>query len=136
MTDDDGSQPSERLVMQRLRNRAIEAVDVLARGDVGVRAVGANEWVNRFFDIIDDESPHDWRLWSVLTPHEVDVLRRVHDELVEVCRRTPSVLDDDQFIAEGWPERLAVTAATAQRVLLARGWFDEDIEEREPRHRS
>jgi hypothetical protein len=51
--------PSERLVQQRLRNRAIEVLEVLAGGDRGVRAVGTGEYVEQFSDTIDDDSP--WR---------------------------------------------------------------------------
>ena len=55
MTDRD--QPSERLVEQRLRNRAIEALEARAAGDDGVRAMGTSEYLNLFFDTIDDEIP-------------------------------------------------------------------------------
>jgi hypothetical protein len=33
-----GEQPSERLVEQRLRNRAMEALEALSEGNEGVRA--------------------------------------------------------------------------------------------------
>ena len=58
---------TERVVLQRMRNRAIEAVQLLAEGGAGVRLVGADEWINQFFDIVDDDSPGQWRAWSVWT---------------------------------------------------------------------
>jgi hypothetical protein len=126
--------PTERVVLQRMRNRAIEAVQLLAEGDAGVRSVGANEWINQFFDIVDDDSPGQWRSWSVWTREEVMRLGELHDLVLEVCRQTPQVLDDDMFVAAGWPSTIAPAARAAETVLRARGRFSEDAEETEPPH--
>jgi hypothetical protein len=115
-----------------MRNRAIEAVQLLAQGDAGVRSVGANEWVNQFFDIVDDDSPGDWRSWAVWTREEVMCLGKVHDCLVDVCRRTPQVLNDEEFIAAGWPAGIADAARAAESTLLVRGRFSEEVGEVEP----
>ncbi|MDP3894510.1 hypothetical protein [Nocardioides sp.] len=48
--------PSHRLVEQRLRNRAIQALVALSEGNDGVRSVGVGECVEQFFDSIDDDS--------------------------------------------------------------------------------
>jgi hypothetical protein len=53
--------PSERVVEQRLRNRAIEALETLAESDDGVRSMCVGEYVEEFFDAIDDRSPWRWR---------------------------------------------------------------------------
>ena len=66
-------EPSKRLVQQRMRNRAIEALDTLAEGDDGVRAVGVVEYVEEFFDVIDDRAPWHWKEWSTFIPAEVTV---------------------------------------------------------------
>jgi hypothetical protein len=127
-----GREVSERVVFQRLRNRAIEALELLAEGETGVRSVGANEWVNQFFDIIEDDPPGDWRTWPVLTGQEVAVLANVHDALLEICQRTPGTLDDSDFIGGGYPSEIALLARRAVDELLARGRFSEDVEETEP----
>jgi hypothetical protein len=120
--------------LQRMRNRVIEAVQLLAEGDAGVRSVGANEWVNQFFDVVDDDSPWEWRSWPVWTAEEVRYVGEVHDALLDVCRRTPHVLNDDVFIAAGWPSRIVGAARAAESALLARGRFSEEVEEAEPGH--
>src|SRR5690348_17843672 len=101
----DHERPSERVVEQRLRNRAIEALDMLARGDAGVRCVGNAEYVNQFFDTIDDDSPWRWREWSTFTAAEVIALDTVQQLLLDACAATPQLQSDDDFIASGWPER-------------------------------
>jgi hypothetical protein len=127
-----GEGVSERLVLQRLCNRALDAVSLLAEGDSGVRAVGANEWVNQFFDVLDDDAPWAGRSWSVFTPDEVTLLGAVHDRLQDVCQSTPQILVDDDFIAAGWPARIAPLARQAELHVQARGRFSEDAEETEP----
>jgi hypothetical protein len=82
------SRPTERVVEQRMRNRAMEALETLADGDDGVRSIGVVEYVEEFFDIIDDRSPWHWRDTSVLTADEVEALGQVHDLLVQACDAT------------------------------------------------
>jgi hypothetical protein len=83
--------PSERVVEQRLRNRAIEALKTLAEGDDRVRSMGVGEYEEEFFDVIDDRSPGRWRTWSVFNADEVRALGVVHDLLVRACDETPQV---------------------------------------------
>jgi hypothetical protein len=130
MTDRD--QPSERLVEQRLRNRAIEALEALAAGDDGVRAMGTSEYLNLFFDTIDDEIPWQWREWSTFTPDEVAALDRVHRTLLDAIAATPQIRSIDEFIASGWPARIAPVAATALGLMQTRGRFSEEREEDSP----
>jgi hypothetical protein len=68
---------SKRLVDQRLRNRAMEALETLSEGDTGVRSIGVGEHVNQFFDVIDDDVPAGWRQRSCFTAPEVEALDRV-----------------------------------------------------------
>jgi hypothetical protein len=132
--------PSDRVVEQRMRNRAIEALQTLANGDEGVRAVGVDEFVEEFFDVIDDRAPWHWRTWSVFTADEVAALERVHDLLVEACeppRRSASSgsifgSPEDAFIRSGWPTRIQSAARTALGPMLRRGRFSEEHEEDEP----
>jgi hypothetical protein len=94
----DAEQPSQRLVEQRLRNRTMEALDALGKGDDGVREVGAVEYVEQFFDVIDDNAPWRWQTWTCFTPHEVQALAEVQRLLRVACDATPETQSDDQFI--------------------------------------
>lgn len=129
---DDRDQPNDRVVLQRLRNRAIEAVETLADGDEGVRASGSAEYVNQFFDTIDDDAPSCWREWSTLTSAEVAALDRVQLLLRDACAATPQICSDDEFIASGWPGRIKPVATTALELMRARGRYREDCAEDSP----
>jgi hypothetical protein len=129
---DDPERPSERLVEQRMRNRAMEALVALSGGDSGVRSVGVGEYVNQFFDVIDDDIPWLWRDWSCFTPDEVEGLDAVHGLLKAACAATPRIDTDDDFIASGWPDRIRPAARRALDVMQARGRFREDVEEESP----
>jgi hypothetical protein len=128
----DPDRPSERLVEQRLRNRAMEALVALSEGDRGVQSVSVGEYVNQFFDVIDDDIPWHWREWSCFTPEEVAALDRVQQLLLAACAATPRTCTDDEFIASGWPAELQPAAASALELMHARGRFREDIEEEVP----
>lgn len=125
-------QPSERLVQQRLRNQAMDALQALSEGDEGVRAVGVPEYVNQFFDIIDDDSPWHWREWTCFTPDEVQALDAVQQLLLAACAATPHVRETGQFIASGWPARIQPPATQALDLMQTRGRFRNDIEEDQP----
>ena len=115
-----------------MRNRAMEALVALSEGDSGVRSVGVGEYVNEFFDVIDDDIPWHWRDWSCFTPDEVEHLDAVHGLLKAACAATPRIDTDDDFIASGWPDRIQPAARTALKAMQARGRFREDVEEETP----
>jgi hypothetical protein len=106
----DVEHPSQRLVEQRLRNRAMEALDALSKGDNGIREVGLAEYVEQFFDVIDDDAPWHWREWTCFTPHEVQALAEVQRLLRAACTATPDAQSEDQFISSGWPTRIQPSA--------------------------
>lgn len=124
--------PSERLVDQRVRNRVMEALEPLAKGNDGVRWRGHGEYVNQFFDFIDDDSPGDWRTMSTLTPAEVEGLDRIQRLLLDAVTATGRFCTDSDFIASGWPERIKPFAAEVLSQMRQRGRFDEDNEEEAP----
>ena len=93
---------SDRLIFQRIRNRTIEVLHVLAEGPGGVVHEGTIEWINGFFDWVDDRSPR-WRDNTAMTAGEVDAVARVQP-----------------------------VAHHAVDLMLARGRFDEDVEQAEP----
>lgn len=125
-------QPSEGVLDQRLRNRAIEALEVLAEGDKGVQAVGNVDYVNYFFDTIDDAAPWDWPDVSTLTPAEVQQLDGLQQLLLQAVAATAQVCSDNEFIASGWPERIKPVAADVLALMRRRGLFREDAEEDRP----
>jgi len=124
--------PSSRLVDQRVRNRVIDAVDVLAGGPDGVRAASTPEYINMFFDVVDDDMPGDWRDLSTYTTAEVTELEQVLSLMLQAVAAIHKICRDDEFIASGWPERIQPVAARALDTMLRRGRFREDIEEDEP----
>ena len=124
--------PSERIVEQRMRNRAMEALEALSEGDEGVHRVGVGEYVEQFFDIINDEIPWRWRTWSCFTADEVERLDAVHTLLVAACDATPGITNDEAFIASGWPSRIQPAAHAALSAMRQRGRFREDVEEDAP----
>jgi hypothetical protein len=125
--------PSPRLVEQRLRNRAIEALETLSEGDAGVLSVGHVEYFEQFFDVINDDDPWQWRRWTTFTSQEVEALQAVHDELLAASSATPRIMDDSDFVATGWPRKIALIAAPSLELMSRRGRFSEDVEQHEPR---
>ncbi len=128
----DPERPSERLVLQRLRNGAMDALIALSEGDSGVRSVGVGEYFEQFFDVIDDRTPWRWREWSCFTAEEVQRLDAVLGLLNAACDATPGLDTDDEFIASGWPARIQPAARVALDGMMARGRFRNDVEERTP----
>jgi hypothetical protein len=128
----DLERPSERLVVQRLRNRAMEALELLRDGDAGVRAVGVVEYAEQFFDVINDDAPWQWRNWSCFNPGEVDALDKVRRRLEEACAATPDLVSEDDFIRSGLSRAIQSLAREALDLMGKRGRFREDVEESEP----
>jgi hypothetical protein len=124
--------PSERLVEQRLRNRAMEALETFAAGDAGVRSIGYVEYFEEFFDVIDDGRPWDWRAWSTFTPDEVRALDKVLSHVLAASKATPPIMDDVAFIQSGWPVKILDVARPALELMERRGRFSEEIEQNEP----
>ncbi|NND50322.1 MAG: hypothetical protein HKN60_08720 [Rhizobiales bacterium] len=123
---------SERLVEQRVRNRIMEEVWGLSRGDSGVVETGATEWSESFFDWFPYEGEPDG--YPAMTTEEAVVVRDVCTLMQQAVAELdhsnhPSVED---LIATGWPERVAPVAQRALDLMLARGRFSEDVEEAEP----
>ncbi|MDH6194065.1 hypothetical protein M2272_000686 [Mycobacterium frederiksbergense] len=123
-------EPSERVVEQRVRNRIMEAVEILADGDEGVCAVGDCCYYNYFFDWIDDDMSTTWRDLSTLTPAEVRHLESLHDVLV-TSLQTTHAMHGEELIASGWTTRIAAVARATLQTMQSRGRYDEESEERD-----
>jgi hypothetical protein len=101
----------------------MEVLEPLAEGDEGVRSRGNVDYVNGFFDFIDDETPWDWRTNSTLVPAEVAALDEIQRLLLDAVAATGKICSDDDFIASGWPERIRPVAAEALSLMRRRGRF-------------
>ncbi len=110
----------------------MEALEALSKGDSGVREVGLVEYVEHFFDVIDDDAPWHWREWTSFTPHEIQALAEVQRLLRAACVATPDAHTEDEFIGSGWPTRIQPSARQALEVMRASGHFREDVEEERP----
>lgn len=122
---------SPRLVDQRLRNRIIEQLQGLRRGDAEVREFGGNNYINGFFDgmPLEDDAPLKN---SAMTAEEIAAVEDVRALMIQATLNTAQSLADEDFIAGGWPARIAPPAADALNLLMTRGRFSEDFEEIEP----
>ena len=131
MTNDEN--PSERLVAQRVRNRIMEEVWGLSRGDLGVReSWSPSEWFETFFDWFPYEGEPTW--YPAMTSEEASAVRAVCD-LMQLAINDPAIPKHptvEQITSSGWPDRIAPIAQKALDLMLARGRFSEETEEDEP----
>lgn len=130
MSEDE--KPSERLVAQRVRNRIMEELWGLSKGDIAVHDEGPVEWFETFFDWFPYEGDPHW--YPAMTPEEENAVRTVC-KLMQLAIADPSIPEMpsvEEVTASGWPERVAPFAKKALDLMLARGRFSEDKEEEEP----
>ena len=123
------TEPSPRLVDQRVRNRIMEAADLLAMGEGGVRLVGFSAFFELFYDWIPHHEDGPLPPNAALTSEERSGLERLRNVLDEACDATPGEMSVAAFIATGWPDRIAEAAASALEVLGRRGPAPEDAED-------
>lgn len=124
------TEPSTRLMDQRVRNRIIEASEILAGGVDGLRLFGVSGYFNFFFDWVPDagDIPANSAM-SVDEHQQLMVLRRL---VVEACDDTPTDITKDGLIESGWLERIVPEARRTLEIFLIRGRFDEEKGELEP----
>jgi hypothetical protein len=120
-------QVSERLLDQRLRNRVMEVLWGLTEWE---RRLDFYEYFESYFDFF----PYEGAPYSngAMTPDELAATTQVHKLMLEAAEDTPREMSEKEFVATGWPQRIAVVAESALRLMLARGRFSEDVEEVEP----
>jgi hypothetical protein len=121
---------SHRLLEQRIRNRVLDALLLLADGEATVRGWGFAEYFEKFYDWFPCESP--WDPPSTMTAEEIAATRSVLALMNNALSATPKIMPDEEFVRSGWPERITPMAREAASVFLARGRFDEETEEDEP----
>ena len=107
-----GEEVSERVIEQRWRNRIIEAIEVLARGNQGLIDVNYNEFFEGFYD-----HWHDGHLVvkpnSTITEEEeqtVDALGRL---LESITKETSHFRSEAEYIQSGCAERIKPVAQNA-----------------------
>lgn len=118
---------SPRLLDQRLRNRIIESIEILADGDKGVREVGASDWFNIFFDNVPDDGVPYPNL--AMAGDEFAALGALAKLVNKACDATPQMVDDNILILSGWPKRIAPEAAKALKLFMQRGKLSEEMEQ-------
>jgi hypothetical protein len=124
------NEPSPRVLDQRVRNRIIEVIGILADGVDGLRLFGVSGYFNFFFDWVTDEgdiAPNS--AMSIEEREQLMVLRRL---VVAACDDTPATITEHALIETGWLDRIVPEAKRALEVFLKRGRFDEEKEELEP----
>ena len=123
---------SHRVVDQRVRNRIIESVEILSLGDMGVREVGPTEFFEGFYDQIPHRDDGDMPQNSAISLKEKEALKMLSKVLDDACDSTPNLVQIEDFISTGWPERIKFVASSAYKIMICRGRFSEDFEELEP----
>lgn len=125
--------PSERLVAQRVRNRIMEEVWQLSKGDLGVReAWSPVEWFESFFDHFPYEGEPTW--YPAMSGDEANAVRAVC-KLMQLAVDDPAIPKNpsvEEITSSGWPARIAPVAKKALDLMLTRGRFSEEFEEEEP----
>lgn len=128
MTDSD--ERSQRVWDQLKRNRIMDQMADLARGNARVYRMGPWDYFECFFDWFPYEGP--WEPNPSMSADEVEACREVLAAMQAALAATPKRVELDELVETGWPERIRPLAERAVRILLARGRFDEDREEAEP----
>lgn len=94
--------------------------------------MGSIEYINEFFDVIDDASPWGWRSWGCFTADEVQALDAVLQVVTAACEAMPQLVSEHDLAASGWPSRIGSAATSALLLMQSRGRFREDAEEDDP----
>ena len=124
--------PSNRLIDQRIRNRIMEAVEILANGDDGVNRVWPTEFFESFYDWIPHHSDGAMPSNCSINSDENALLIEVRAIVDCACDATPSDMTAVEFIATGWPKRIQPVATRALALMRSIGSFSEDREEESP----
>src|SRR5579862_1542066 len=104
---------SRRLIDQRVRNRIMEAVELLACGDDGVRRAWIDEYFQRFYDQIPYRDDGEMHPNSAISADERIALIEVGFVLDAALDHTQNAETADELIATGWPGRVQPVAVKA-----------------------
>lgn len=123
---------SERLIDQRLRNRIMETLEVLASGAAGVRRVGAIEFFEGFYDLLPYREYRVAPTNTTIGDGEWAALGTLWRLMDEACDSTARDVTDVDLILSGWPDRIRPAAEAALALMQKRGRCSEDAEETTP----
>ena len=119
---------SDRLLEQRLRNRMIETIEVLAKGDQGLIEVNFTEFFEGLFDHSRD-GHSVYKPNSAVAEEKEQVIDPLGRMLEKVSHETLHFRTEAEYIHSGCAEWIKPVAQKALKVLLAQGRFREDREE-------
>jgi len=130
------NRPSEQVVLQTIRNRVIDDLELAASYDKQRQYQDAVRFVNVVTEMVcmwaNDHVPEGWRKWllpPVFTPEEIEAVARFDKVLNAVADafqgQMPSLAE--VIGTEPW-ERLRLAAEESLKVLQARGRLSEEVE--------
>jgi len=122
---------SDRVIEQRLRNRVIDAIEVLARGNEGLVEVNYNEFFLAFYDCWDHGRLIRWPN-SAFTDQEEQTVNDLGRLLEGITTETQHFKSEAEYIQSGCAERIKPVAQEALQLFLSRGRFSEEYEELAP----
>jgi hypothetical protein len=122
---------SGRVVEQRWRNRIIDAIEVLARGNEGLIEVNCNEFFLAFYDYWDGGQLIVWPN-SAFTDEEERTVNALGRMLEDITMETLHFQSEAEYIQSGCAERIKPVAQEVLKLFLSRGRFSEDCEELTP----
>ncbi|MBY3177581.1 hypothetical protein HFO27_23570 [Rhizobium leguminosarum] len=122
---------SDRVVEQRLRNRVIDAIEVLGRGNEGLVEVNYNEFFLAFYDCWDNGRLIRWPN-NAFTDEEEQTVNDLGEMLKGITTETLHFQSEAEYIESGCAERIKPVAQEALKLFLTRGRFSEDYEELTP----
>ena len=106
-----------RLADERIRDRIMEAVSILAEGDHGVRRVWPTEYFERFYDFIPHRGDGGKGVNNAISGEERALLLELSGIVDEACDATPNDMTAEELIATGWPERIQPVAEKALNLM-------------------
>jgi hypothetical protein len=120
--------PSQRLVLQRIRNRILEYLEWVPEYRLDPH-VDLNELMNVWGDYVDDPFVAAEYPAPVFTPAEVAAMSKTHMAWRAFADRTPqTIVDEDAAFALPEWDALVAACIAAAKVLHDRGRLSEDEE--------
>jgi len=119
---------SEVLLKQRVRNRIMEVIDVLAEPE-DIARLGLFEVINLWNDFGPGQGDTEWYSGPVFTTEEIALINQVELSVEKVARANKTDLFElEDILASPEIRPLIPTAREAREVFNRRGTFSEDTE--------
>jgi hypothetical protein len=107
------------LIDERLRDRLIDVIEILADGNDAVKRFGFIGYFNLFFDYFPED--RDFVPLSTMSKDETAATIAVLGQMLSAVEATPQNMTDDEFIATGWPGLIQPIAKQAVETFLITG---------------